>query len=245
MNRRICRLLLAATIFLSLATNLTINSKAFSQTQDGKYRYNDAYVGVINRECTNWTAPATTEANRGKKLSVGYQVTVYPEVINSTLGDGKKFYKTVKGTYILCKCLDGIPEVVYDNGYYYYFLSWDKGIVSNYNDWYTQKCGNLTKKLGYNIPASATNGTFPYETYKIYHTKDGIPYYFYLFNYGVGRVNEAETFNLDVQMFNEASVKAAEMGKPNATIYTSGSGSIWSTDTFGLTYCMESVRIEN
>lgn len=58
-------------------------------------------------ECSVWSAPATVGANRVKKIPAGYPVTVYTnKVYYSTTGDGKTFYKTVKGSYILCKCLD-------------------------------------------------------------------------------------------------------------------------------------------
>lgn len=57
--------------------------------------------------CSVWSAPATTEANRVKKIPAGYTVTIYTDVIvQSTLGDGKTFYQTAKGCYILCKCFD-------------------------------------------------------------------------------------------------------------------------------------------
>ena len=65
--------------------------------------------------CSVWSAPATVEAHRVKKIDAGYSVTVYPDVVQSTAGDGKTFYMTVKGNYILCKCFDGdvstVPQV--------------------------------------------------------------------------------------------------------------------------------------
>lgn len=57
-------------------------------------------------ECSVWSAPNTAEVNRVKKIPAGYSVTVYPDVVQSTTGDGKTFYKTAKGCYILCKCFN-------------------------------------------------------------------------------------------------------------------------------------------
>lgn len=42
-----------------------------------------------------------------KYVDAGYQITVYPEVIQSELGDGKTFYRTVRGSYVLCRCVEG------------------------------------------------------------------------------------------------------------------------------------------
>lgn len=63
-------------------------------------------VKTTTMACSVWSAPATLEENRVKSVSTGYSVTVYPDVIQSTIGDGKTFYRTVKGNYILCKCFD-------------------------------------------------------------------------------------------------------------------------------------------
>lgn len=71
-------------------------------------------VMTTNMECSVWAAPETSEVNRVKRVPEGYQVTVYPTVIASTNGDGKTFYQTIKGNYVLCRCLsasvpDGTP----------------------------------------------------------------------------------------------------------------------------------------
>lgn len=58
-------------------------------------------------ECSVWSAPNTAEEYRVKKIPAGHNVTVYPEVVESIAGDGKTFYQTSKGCYILCKCFDG------------------------------------------------------------------------------------------------------------------------------------------
>lgn len=61
-------------------------------------------VFTTTMDCSVWAAPNTAEANRIKRIPAGYQVTVYPDVVLSTAGDGKLFFKTSKGAYILCKC---------------------------------------------------------------------------------------------------------------------------------------------
>lgn len=77
--------------------------------------------------CSIWSAPATLEENRTKYVDEGYQITVYPEVIPSALGDGKTFYRTVKGSYVLCRCVEGEDgsEVVVARG----LVQTDNGVV--------------------------------------------------------------------------------------------------------------------
>ena len=56
-------------------------------------------------QCSVWSAPNTAEANRVKVIPAGYEVTIDNSVTYlSTAGDGKIFYRTSKGCYILCKC---------------------------------------------------------------------------------------------------------------------------------------------
>lgn len=66
------------------------------------------------KECSIWSAPNTSEQNRVKKVPAGYSITVIPEVVQSTKGDGKTFYKTAKGSYVLCNCLADTPVVTVD-----------------------------------------------------------------------------------------------------------------------------------
>lgn len=40
-----------------------------------------------------------------KYVDAGYTITIYPEVIESLVGDGKTFYRTVRGSYVLCRCV--------------------------------------------------------------------------------------------------------------------------------------------
>lgn len=62
-------------------------------------------VVLTTQRCSIWSAPATTEENRVKYVDEGYPITIYPEVIQSESGDGKTFYRTVRGSYVLCKCV--------------------------------------------------------------------------------------------------------------------------------------------
>lgn len=71
---------------------------------------------VTTMECSVWSAPNTADQNRVKKIPAGYSVTVYTTPVQSTAGDGKVFYKTVKGRYILCKCF-GESATLYDGKY--------------------------------------------------------------------------------------------------------------------------------
>ena len=62
---------------------------------------------ATTQECSIWTRPNTSEQYRQKKVPAGHQITVYTDVIQSEKNDGKTFYKTKKGAYILCRCCDG------------------------------------------------------------------------------------------------------------------------------------------
>lgn len=62
---------------------------------------------TTTQRCSIWSAPVTAEENRVKYVDAGYQITVYPEVIQSEQGDGKTFYRTVRGSYVLCRCVEG------------------------------------------------------------------------------------------------------------------------------------------
>ncbi|MBQ0043233.1 MAG: hypothetical protein KBS85_07980, partial [Lachnospiraceae bacterium] len=64
-------------------------------------------VLTTTMECSVWSKPSTEEKYRVKKIPAGYQVTVYTTPVDSIKGDGKKYYQTVKGSYILCKCFEG------------------------------------------------------------------------------------------------------------------------------------------
>lgn len=58
-----------------------------------------------SKECSVWSEPNTSEQYRVKKIPAGYGVMIYDDrEITSTKGDGKTFYKTVSGNYILCNC---------------------------------------------------------------------------------------------------------------------------------------------
>ena len=106
--KRIIFALLAFVIVVGIFDISKVNSSAAS----GK---NSAVVMYTTSECSVWSAPATKDANRVKKVPVGYKVTVYPTVVKSSARDGKTFYKTVKGSYILCKCLSTTPVTTSGN----------------------------------------------------------------------------------------------------------------------------------
>ena len=91
-------LLLTAVVITSINVGL-VKSEAAGQTK----------TITTTQECSIWTQPNTSEQYRQKKIPAGHQVTIYTDVVPSTRGDGKTFYKTIKGAYILCKCVDGAP----------------------------------------------------------------------------------------------------------------------------------------
>lgn len=56
--------------------------------------------------CSVWSSPETKEEARRKRVGEGYEIRIYPNKVVSASGDGKEFYRTVKGSYILCRCVD-------------------------------------------------------------------------------------------------------------------------------------------
>lgn len=68
-----------------------IQTKAAGKTQ----------VVTTTQACSVWTQPCTDAKYRLKTVPAGTKVTVYTDMIPSTKGDGKTFYKTIKGAYIL------------------------------------------------------------------------------------------------------------------------------------------------
>lgn len=62
-------------------------------------------VMTTTQACSIWNEPSTKEANRVKMVPAGYKITVYPVEIPSTNNDGKIFYRTVKGSYVLVRVL--------------------------------------------------------------------------------------------------------------------------------------------
>lgn len=91
------------TTILSLAiVVVSLGITDFSVNASGEKK-----VIITTQECSIWTRPNTSEMYRQKKIPAGHQVTVYTDVIASEKNDGKTFYKTLKGAYILCRCCDG------------------------------------------------------------------------------------------------------------------------------------------
>lgn len=87
----------------------------------------DAVVVTVTQQCSIWSSPKTYEKNRIANLNVGDELTVYPTVVSSGLGDGNTFYRTVDGAYVLCGCVslgEGIyPFVTYG------LVQADKGVL--------------------------------------------------------------------------------------------------------------------
>lgn len=64
------------------------------------------------QRCSIWSAPATVEENRVKYVDEGYQIQIYPQPVSSELGDGKTFYRTIKGAYVLCRVVVSPDEKI-------------------------------------------------------------------------------------------------------------------------------------
>ena len=62
---------------------------------------------VTTKECSLWITPATQDAYRIQKLPPATLLTVYSTPVASLLGDGKTFYMTNYGFYVLCNCVIG------------------------------------------------------------------------------------------------------------------------------------------
>lgn len=93
LNRLITTLLCVVLVIMSIQI-VNVDVKAAGKTQ----------TFITTQECSIWSRPNTSEEYRVKKIPAGHSVTVYMDVIPSERGDGKTFYKTAKGCYILCKC---------------------------------------------------------------------------------------------------------------------------------------------
>lgn len=65
----------------------------------------DTVKASTNMTCSVWSSPNTKkEENRLKQVGLGYMVEIYPRIITGV--DGKQYYRTKKGNYILSKCLN-------------------------------------------------------------------------------------------------------------------------------------------
>lgn len=63
-------------------------------------KFQDVKKVVTTREITVWTAPEKIDANRERMIPEGYIVTVYAPDFEE---NGERWYKTIKGKYILSK----------------------------------------------------------------------------------------------------------------------------------------------
>lgn len=85
----------------------TVPTITQKQADSGAIIYpNEPTVTMItNMECSVWYKPNTNiQENRVKKVPQDYQVTVYAKRFISPY-DGKTYYQTIKGKFILAKCL--------------------------------------------------------------------------------------------------------------------------------------------
>lgn len=60
--------------------------------------------------CSIWSGASTMPGTRVKFIPADYEVKIYPFKIKSLENDGKEFYMTIKGAYILCRCVDEEQE---------------------------------------------------------------------------------------------------------------------------------------
>lgn len=117
----------SVTVYPDVVQSTNGDGKIFYMTVKGNYILCKCFDGstapapatggttavlATTKECSVWSAPATIEANRVQKVPAGYQVTVYTTVVQSTAGDGKTFYQTTDGTYILCNCFSAAPATI-------------------------------------------------------------------------------------------------------------------------------------
>lgn len=96
-------LIMAAALWIGMA-GMAVSMQAMAAQQA------QPVVVATTQRCSIWSAPVTAEENRVKYVDEGYQITVYPEVVQSAAGDGKTFYRTVRGAYVLCKCVTGVEN---------------------------------------------------------------------------------------------------------------------------------------
>ena len=100
---RIFRKIVAAMLMTAL---IVTGLQLLSQDVNAAGKKVKEQVVTTIKECSIWTKPNTSEENRQKVVPAGYQITIIPTVVKSTRGDGKTFYQTAKGAYILCNCVD-------------------------------------------------------------------------------------------------------------------------------------------
>lgn len=175
--KKVVTFLLSQCAVWSLIIFMTLQAEASNE---------QTLVMTTNMECSIWSAPETSEANRVKRIPEGYQVTVYPTVIASTNGDGKTFYQTVKGNYVLCRCLsasvpDGTPTQKQVGAYQMYLCgSTANGtpiyFYENYkkSPWYKE---NEIVWNWYSDSGSGSYSVFEYEFQYPGHENDTWPQY--------------------------------------------------------------------
>lgn len=101
MRKITAKIMLIALLISACFMKMDFQANAANKDATGSAK---AVVITTNRECTIWSAPATSDSYRVRKVPAGYKITVYPEIVNSDISDSKTFYRTIKGSYILTKC---------------------------------------------------------------------------------------------------------------------------------------------
>lgn len=106
-QKKLTILTLVAVMIVGMMQFCMIDAKAESSMQQ-----------MITMEaCSLWAQPNTSAENKIKVLPVGYLVKVYPNLVLSTKDDGKVFYRTAKGSYILARCVQEIPKTRLTDGF--------------------------------------------------------------------------------------------------------------------------------
>lgn len=98
-------LTVALAMFVSTPTVQAANTPTVKQVSNGSILYPGVSTKVVYtmQECSVWTVPdSNNAANRVKKVPANYAVTVYNQMFVSPI-DGKIYYQTVKGKYIIAK----------------------------------------------------------------------------------------------------------------------------------------------
>lgn len=206
-------------------------------------------------ECSVWSAPNTAEENRVKKIPAGYNVTVYPEVVESTAGDGKTFYMTSKGCYILCKCFgdtDETPAAYGDNGTPVLVYELPEGFIESGDDmWYAPDyVANINIMTNDNDPTTFqyTEEAFCKEVEYLFEQVCGCEIEVNCTEFTKSKMNGCNTLVirtsyrlLDVEV--EQIQFAVETGKNKTTVitYTQQAGGPW-TDAFNASLNSMSIK---
>lgn len=168
--------------------------------------YPDGPVVVeTTQRCSIWSAPATMEENRVKYVDAGYQIQVYPQTVASELADGKTFYRTIKGAYVLCRCV-GVGTAT-ESG------------VENENTFVSNDNGVLVP-IGSSAPV---NKQIDWGLVEVWYSEvddEGILREIGLWNYGVQDIPVVDSFGITYRGYQtqEAMKLVAQVAAGNAEI---------------------------